>query len=210
MRGLYSLLTYAAVSSEQALEPDDASCPKALEKHLQALMEEDAILDYPVVDFIEAVFGMRPEYIQSGPEPYFLHEDARRYIVYKYDRRTQLCGDRTAQLYFAKVLLSLSQQLEGRVILNKQLLQANGCRIVEMNDVNFPGNSALNPGFMYSWHPMKEKWKWNYVGACGELTKTRFGSVEEARALDLTIDLQKIPPVSPALYEHYFFAEIFV
>ncbi|THH26697.1 hypothetical protein EUX98_g7490 [Antrodiella citrinella] len=172
---------------------DGTTADKAVLAYLSELLANKVVRDYPVADFISAVFGITKDDLKRRSAGYSLpEEDCKEYNTGSYLKNSS--HERSAYAPLTNIFNDLGDQLKRNV----KGHHMNGSDIINMLDRQAFGDFAkFKPDFLTSWIDFKLKQKWKATGTSGELKKKKKVR-KDLEGHDYTIDLDRVPEIKYA------------
>ena len=178
------------MSSTQRNLKDGSNNDVAVRNYLQALLGDKITRDYPVVDFVEAVWGLSRAKLLSRGSRYTLNiTAAQKYIQRKYNKNISVQVERSAYAPLVEIFEDIIKQ-----VLRNMGKDDHGTKsqIVNMRDRVVQGHFAnFKPDFIWSWLANGSTQSWLLTALCGELKKS---NTQEFRPR-VGIDLERLPEV---------------
>ncbi|THH16567.1 hypothetical protein EUX98_g9284 [Antrodiella citrinella] len=172
---------------------DGTTADKAVLAYLTELLADKVVHDYPVADFISAVFGITKDDLKRRSAGYSLpEEDCKEYNTGSYSKNSS--RERSAYAPLTNIFKDLGDQLKRNV----KCHHMNGSDIINMLDCQVHGDFAkFKPDFLTSWLDFELKQKWKATGTSGELKKKKKVR-KDLEGHDYTIDLDRVPEIKYA------------
>ncbi|THH31233.1 hypothetical protein EUX98_g2943 [Antrodiella citrinella] len=165
---------------------DGANNNDAVKAYLQVLLGDKISRDYPVVDFIQAVFGFGQEDLRVPDGGFKLKKMAvDEYIEGRYSKNTSV--ERSAYEPLMDVFEDIIEQIQEA---SGNVSYGTKVSIVNMRDRIVQGLFAnFKPDFIWSWLAEKETQSWLVTALSGELKKSE---LRKGR-YKVKIDMGKLP-----------------
>ena len=163
-----------------------------IKNQLEDLLKDTEIREYPVVDFIDMVWGYRKSSLTIPDGGFTLNKVVvDEYIRRKYNRRRlPASAKRTAY----EPLVELFQDVVRQLADAGNHLTAN-VSVVNMRNPHVQGHfTNFHPDFIWSWSPETPAQSWMLSALSGALAKTVTAEVEYRENIDMTL----LPEVCPA------------
>lgn len=159
--------------------------------YLQALLGDKVARNYPVVDFIQSVWGFGKNDLKEPRGGYKLPEKhVDGYMGNKYIKHGK---EHAAYPHLKNLLESITTQVRRAM---RATHPGTDIHIVSMNDKKVLGHFAeFKPDFIWSWILAGLVQRWLVTGIIGELKKKMTKKI----AYSAPIDLSRIPEVRAAI-----------
>ena len=175
---------------------DGSNKKTAVEDYLQNLLRDKVKRDFPVIEFIEAVWGFSWTGIQSPQEGYKLKETAVvAYIDNRYHKAMDIKTGQSAYGPLEEIIEDLVQQ-----ITSVYPVEGTKASFVNMRDRVVDGLFAkFKPDFLWSWLKDSKgaKHSWLLAALCGELKK----DVMKKFDFRVMVDMEKLKQVCLCAHE---------
>lgn len=156
---------------------------------LLSVLQDKTDVDYDVVQFIQHVLKFTPEDIPERAEGYRLSEDGcksyanRTYQKLDKPQEQEFGGERACCEAFQEIVWDLVRQLQPTA----EDPRSFPAQLKFLHDRVVKGNFAsYKPDFSYG-QPFETR-EWEFLGACGEMKKTRASRYLTARKKPITMD----------------------
>ena len=181
---------------------DDALVKMAL---MQVLQDKTDV-NYDVVKFVEHVLKFTPDDIPEREEGYTLNDKScefysnRTYHKLDTPHQQDFAGERACCHAFQDIVWHLVRQLQPTAK-DKRKYPA---KLMFLHDKIVEGDFAsYKPDFAYGSRVRVNKHKWEFLGACGEIKKTRSNRYRSARNRPITmIRIKQVRGTPVDLYAH--------